>query len=211
MKYTHVIWDIDNTVLDTEEELLSSLSDTLKEKYGIERSEEELWFAMVMSARETVRCLGVPEGEKLWLCWNRRKRNYQEKVTVFSGVEEALIRLRGAGVHLGIITARTQEEYRQDFITLGLERYFETVLCADSTQRQKPDAEPVDRYRALTGVEKGEILMVGDSASDMQCCRAAGICGGLALWGKKVDLSVPADYHFSTPAAVATAVLESEG
>ena len=52
--------------------------------------------------------------------------------------------------------------------------------------------------------------MIGDSASDMKGCRAAGIHGALALWGKGADPSLPADYHFHTPAEAVAAVLGPE-
>ena len=76
MKYTHVIWDIDNTMLDTEEELMCSLIQALREKYGVERNREELWFAMVMPAKETVRHLGIPEEdqEEVRQRWNQLTR-----------------------------------------------------------------------------------------------------------------------------------------
>lgn len=210
MRYTHVIWDIDNTMLDTEEELLGSLIETLREKYGVERSREELWFAMVMPAHESVRNLGIPEEDQdeVRRCWNQCTYAFRDSVTIFPGVEEALERLRDAGVHLGIVTARTREAYRRDVSPSTLGKYFETVLCADDTRRQKPDPEPVERYCALTGAERDQVLMVGDSASDMKCCLAAGIHSGLALWGKGIDPSVPADYCFHSPAEVADIVLE---
>ena len=149
MKYTHVIWDIDNTMLDTEEELMCSLIQALREKYGVERNREELGFAMVMPAKETVRHLGIPENdqEEVRQRWNQLTYAYRDRVSIFPGVEEALTRLRDAGVGLGVVTARTREAYRRDMVPLGLGKYFETVVCADDTQRPKPDPEPVERQR----------------------------------------------------------------
>ena len=212
MRYTHVIWDIDNTMLDTEEELMCALIQALREKYGVERSREELWFAMVMPAKETVRHLGIPEEdqEEVRRRWNQLTYTFRDRVTIFPGVEEALTRLRDAGVGLGVVTARTREAYRRDMVPLGLGRYFETVVCADDTQRPKPDPEPVERFCALTGAARDQVLMIGDSASDMKCCRAAGIHGALALWGKGADPSLPADYHVHTPAEAVEAVLGPE-
>ena len=66
---------------------------------------------------------------------------------------------------------------------LGLDGYFDTVVCEEDTVCHKPEAEPLECYMRRAGARPEEVLYIGDSIYDMECARAAKTACGLALWG----------------------------
>ncbi len=57
----------------------------------------------------------------------------------------------------------------------GLLKYFQYVLGGDEVKTPKPDPEGILRMRELFGVEKEELLYVGDSLVDEKAAEAAGV------------------------------------
>jgi phosphoglycolate phosphatase len=109
----------------------------------------------------------------------------------FPGVMDGLRMLHGAGLPLACITNKA-ERFTVDLLKrTGLDGFFEVVVCGDTVARKKPDPEPVLAACARLGVQPSEVVMIGDSANDVQAARAA----GCAVW------CVPYGYNEGQPAA----------
>lgn len=62
---------------------------------------------------------------------------------------------------------------------LGVLDYFEVILGGDSTERKKPFPDPVLRVLRALGINSRRALMVGDSPTDIEAGKRAGVftCG----------------------------------
>ncbi len=119
--------------------------------------------------------------------------------TLYKGIETLLQELRKQGYKLGIITSKSREQYTNDFIPLHLSDYFNTVICAEVSESIKPSQDLMLEYLKQTGVDKIDVLFIGDSIDDFQCASNAGVEFGLALWGCTSVQHILADYFFNTP------------
>ena len=88
--------------------------------------------------------------------------------------------------------------YQEHFHKYGLAPYFDLAVCADDVENPKPAADPLLFVASYFGISPGEILFLGDAPYDMQCAKAAGAKGALAMWGT-TDPTIPADYYPPTP------------
>ena len=122
----------------------------------------------------------------------------------FDGMEEVLATCRDKGVRLGICTNKRHDLAEELLAALGLRRFFSAVVGGDSTARGKPDPMPVLHGISRCGGAAGRALMVGDSMSDIQAARAAGVTSVLAGWGylDRPAAAFQADYALSSPAAI---------
>jgi 2-haloacid dehalogenase len=89
-------------------------------------------------------------------------------------VEDALGRLRDAGIRLAALTNSTQQVADAQIDNSGLRDYFEQVLSADTVQRLKPAPEPYRMAAERLGVEVGQVRLVAAHAWDVVGAMRAG-------------------------------------
>jgi len=199
MKYSHIVFDVDGTLIDTENANLLSLRDVVKELLNQDLPINELRFAFSMTSNNALDRLGVKDFDRANYLWQKYYKNYEKDVTVFDGIQEALKQIKSKSCSLGIITSRTKAEYQNDFAPFGISRYFDVVVCADDTTNHKPHSEPMEKLLERANGNAKTTLYVGDTVYDMQCAQGAGVDFALALWGCKNPEVISATYRLSSP------------
>jgi DNA processing protein len=106
----------------------------------------------------------------------------------FPGVSDLLVRLRAAGIRLGIITSQPRRRAELLIRLVAQRDLVETLVTWGDTARHKPDPDPVLRALGSLGTEAERSLYVGDQPVDMACAQAAGVSGVAALWGALTPL-----------------------
>ncbi len=91
---------------------------------------------------------------------------------------------------LGIVSTRSEAEVRVYLAQHNLAGCFAIVAGYDSTVRIKPHPQPVRWAAARLGVAVEHVVMVGDTAADVQSAHAAGALavGVLCGFGDRTDL-----------------------
>jgi phosphoglycolate phosphatase len=93
----------------------------------------------------------------------------------FPGLEDALDRLAAAGCNFAICTNKLEWLSVRLIGELGLTARFAAICGQDTFKVQKPDPEIVWRTLARAGGDPARAVMVGDSATDIDAARGAGI------------------------------------
>lgn len=201
MKYRHIVFDVDGTLLDTARCILASLQDALKETDGISMEYDDLVFALGCTSLVVLDRLKVRDPQATLKLWVENEDRYSDMIRLFDGVRELLEHLKDSGCSLGIVTSRTRDEL--DLVMKGQSvlQLFSAVICADDTAEHKPSPAPLLKYMEQTKTTASELLYVGDSPGDEKCASAAGIDFALAVWGVHAD-NIPAKYYPETPQAL---------
>ncbi|MCQ5128111.1 HAD family hydrolase [Butyricicoccus faecihominis] len=194
-------FDIDGTLIDTVQVDQYAIQTVLREQ-GREYTLEELRFSFGMPGREALRILQVPDIEGTIARWEQLAYAELDKISPYEGVIETLCALRARGAKLGIVTARTRAQYEAGFQPLGLEKYFDTVVCADEVAHPKPAPDELHECLRRLGGTAEEAVYIGDSRYDMACARSAGVTAGLALWGCEEADALDADHKLSHPSEI---------
>lgn len=206
--YKCIAFDVDGTLVDTKQSIITSLQKVLLEELGQQYSEEELRFAFGIPGTATLEQLKVPDIQTISKKWIEYIRENSHLVRVFPGIEDLLAKLKTAGIALGLVTSRTRVELDSDLVRLGLLGNFTTVVCADDTEKPKPHPDPLLKLMAETGLGREDVLYVGDTIYDSQCAQAAGVKFALALWGA-MDPAVDCDYRVEHPSQLIDICLKS--
>lgn len=200
--YNCIIFDIDGTLLDTEIAVLSSLQKLVFEELHKNLSFDELRFALGIPGEVTLNKLGITNISDCNVKWNIYLKKYFHNVKVFDGIKDTLNKLNEIGILTGIVTSKTKEEFLNDFLPFDLNNYFKLVVCADDTEKHKPNPDPILKFIELFGVDKSKAIYIGDTKYDADCAFGADIDFALALWGAKSSIGINANYILESPKQV---------
>jgi phosphoglycolate phosphatase len=93
---------------------------------------------------------------------------------IFPGVREGLRQLNAMQLPLACVTNKAERFTLALLDQLQLASSFEQVIAGDTLPQKKPDPEPLLHACRGFGIAPGEMLMIGDSANDVEAARAAG-------------------------------------
>ena len=93
----------------------------------------------------------------------------------FEDVTSVLENLAARGASLGVCTNKTQAMALQLLEALQLVRYFGAVAGRDRFETCKPDPAHLLKTAGLMQVSADQIIMVGDSSTDIKTARAAAV------------------------------------
>jgi HAD superfamily hydrolase (TIGR01549 family) len=197
--YNTIIYDVDGTLIDTEIAVLSSLQKVLKTDYDRVVPLEELYFVLGIPGSDSLPQLGIRDVDKANKRWNYFLKDFFHTIQVFSGIKDLLEASKNKNIIQGIVTSKTTEELINDFVPFGLSCYLTHTVCADDTERHKPNPEPILKFLEISGADPKKSIYIGDTVYDYECARDAGIDFGLALWGCKNHQNIQAKYKFERP------------
>ncbi|SET26917.1 HAD family hydrolase [Paenibacillus sp. NFR01] len=197
--YTNYIFDIDGTLINTEEAVLGSLQKLLKVNFKRDVDQHELSFVLGIPGAVSLRQLGIEDIDLANRYWNDYMRDYQETIHIFEGIQQLLTSLKDHSITTGVVTSKTHQEFQDDFVPFGLAHDLTHVVCANDTKLHKPHPEPLLKFLQISGANAESSIYIGDTIYDYKCAKDAGIDFGLALWGCKQPELIPAKYKFEHP------------
>jgi len=185
MRYPTVLFDLDGTLIDSGEIILSSFRHATKTVLAQEIPDEILAAAVGGSnIYEQMRAFDEERADELVRVYREHNEPLHDDLIAFEGIERVLDRLKEEGRKLGIVTAKRRKTVDLAFAILPLERYFDAVVTADQTEHHKPHPEPVLTALERLGSKPEEAAFVGDSPFDMGAGKAAGVFTVAVSWGK---------------------------
>lgn len=202
MKYNHIIFDIDGTMLDSAYADLTALQKVLLELKHENYPIENLRFALGIPGEVALRQLKVEDVSVANRLWNKYMTELAHTMKLFDGIKELLMELQSRGVRLGIITSKNRKELQNDFVPFGIHVFFDTIITVEDSSAPKPSPEPMLAYLNKAEVKSCEVLYIGDTLYDRDCAVNAGVDFGLAMWGCHSVEEIDATYYFETPSEV---------
>src|SRR5215211_9456776 len=150
MRYPTVLFDLDGTLVDSGEIILSSFRHATKTVLAREIPFEELAAAVGGSnIHEQMRAFDEERTDELVRVYREHNEPLHDDLVAFEGIERVLERLKTEGRQLGIVTAKRRKTVDLAFAILPLEHFFDTVVTSEQTEHHKPHPEPV-----LTALER---------------------------------------------------------
>jgi phosphoglycolate phosphatase len=99
-------------------------------------------------------------------------RSLQQALCLFEGQDALLRELHARGVRLGVATGKSRRGLDAQIARLGLEAVFDATRCADEAPG-KPAPDMLEQLMLELDLAPDELVMVGDTAHDVQMAQAA--------------------------------------
>ena len=112
-----------------------------------------------------------------------QRTHHDEMLREFEGVGDTLALLKSRGHPTALVTSKGNELAHRALAWLHLTRQIDLVVGMDSTERHKPNPDPVLHALAELGSTPSDALFLGDSPHDIEAGNAAGVTSVAALWG----------------------------
>ena len=185
MRYPTVLFDLDGTLIDSGEIILSSFRHATNEVLGRQIPDEVLAAAVGGSnIYDQMRAFDEERVDELVRVYREHNEPLHDDLVAVEGIEGVLERFKAEGRQLGIVTAKRRKTVDLAFAILPLERYFDTVVTSEETEHHKPHPEPVLTALERLGSRPEQAAFVGDSPFDMGAGKAAGVFTVAVAWGK---------------------------
>ena len=188
MKYRTIIFDLDGTLLDTLADLAAATNYALAwHGLPLRTTEEVRWF-VGNGIRKLIE-RAVPDGisaavqEAVYSTFNAYyKQHCNDATQAYAGVMELLAELRSRGCKTAIVSNKADYGVQE-----LVQRYFADNLDAACGERvgiaKKPAPDMLLAVMQTLGAEQSTTIYVGDSDTDLETARNAGVpCIG-ACWG----------------------------
>ncbi len=103
---------------------------------------------------------------------------------VVCGMKELLDFLKQKGFRLGLVTSKSNGLVRTELQELDLNQYFDAIVDESSTEKHKPNPDPLLMACRLLNVKPSKsILYIGDSKYDALAALNAGLSPQPICWG----------------------------
>lgn len=180
------LFDLDGTLIDTNELIIQSFLHTLEKYYPNQYQREDVLAFIGPTLHETFVSMDeekVDEMMGVYRAFNHER--HDELVTEFEGVFDTIKHLHEKGYKLGIVTTKIRHTVEMGLKLTKLDQFFDVVITLDDVKNAKPDPEPI--YKALEQLDAKaeEAVMVGDNSHDILAGKNAGTKTAGVAWTAK--------------------------
>lgn len=192
-----MIFDLDGTLTDSAEGIVSSFRHALTE-IGAEIPEGDL-AALVVGPPMHLTLAGMGLGARADDAIAAYRADYGARGwamnRVFDGIPALLADLRGAGVRLAVATSKSEPMAKRIVEHFGIDEHFEVVAGASPDGVRSAKSDVIAHALSQLGDVPDRVLMVGDRDHDVLGAAAHGIDTVVVGWGYGAD-------DFGSPGAV---------
>jgi phosphoglycolate phosphatase len=184
-----IVFDLDGTLVDSSRDLASAVNATLDRLApGTAPVPLEAVVAYVgegarLLVARSLRHVGLdlPVDDVLPVYLDRYRERLLDQTRVYPGVSEALDALDRE--MLAVLTNKPGDMSRAILEGLSLSSRFARIWGPEDVPARKPDPAGLVRLMSELGVAAGQAWMVGDSATDVEAARGAGVKVAGVTWG----------------------------
>jgi len=204
--YKAVLFDLDGTLLDSDQANRISIRRLFSEYTGIQVVDKQIDSLFGLSSWEVVHRIAPGMEQILLDTWMIYLEDLHQHTQLFPGVEDLLRTLGQAGISMGVVTSQDRRELDIVCSHIQLNKWIRYWITADDVQDEKPHPEGVLAILSALDCHPNDAILIGDTRYDLEAGRAAGTAVGLSLWGRQYSsprLEQQADFVFNHPQEIA--------
>lgn len=183
MKLDTLLFDLDGTLIDTNELIITSFLHTFDHFHPGEFKREDVLKFIGPPLIDSFSTVNPERAEEMVKVYREHNiKNHDSFVTAFEGVVDTIKTLHDNDFKLGIVTTKLRQTVNMGLDLTGLTDYFDVVVTLDDVKHAKPDPEPI--HMALNQLDSSvdRAIMVGDNHHDIEAGKNAGTLTAGVAW-----------------------------
>ena len=176
--YHLVVFDWEGTLGDTLGQILNTVADVAKQmQFGVldERlARKYVALGLVMAVKKLFPQLSTSQHEQLLQAVQHSLVTHPMDVCLIPGAKQIVQQIKQAGMDVAIATNKGQHSLQRALQATGFDGVFTSTRCAGQVPA-KPCPQMLEEIMADCGVTPAQTLMVGDSVSDIEMAKEAGV------------------------------------
>ncbi|KAB2880272.1 HAD-IA family hydrolase [bacterium] len=199
-----LIFDLDGTLVDSLDDIVSSVNHTLPQ-LGLDiLSRDEIQSYVGDGIKMLlIRAVGTQADVSDDLVERARKIYYEhheqhclDHVHMYPNALEVMEHFRSK--KKAVVSNKSERFTKKILEGLGLASYLDLIIGGDSLSSKKPDPLVIEHTVSLLKVEKRKTVMIGDGHQDIQCGKSAGVITcGVTYGFKPVEDTKDADFSIN--------------
>ncbi|ARI76551.1 pyrophosphatase PpaX [Halobacillus mangrovi] len=198
MSIDTILFDLDGTLIDTNELIIASFTHTISQYSDREYKREEILDFIGPPLRESLQKINPDHVEEMVETYRKHNiEHHHDYVKAYEGVVETIHKLKDQGFRLGIVTTKMRNTVHMGLELTKLDGLFETIITLDDVSNAKPHPEPIVKALEALDAKASKALMVGDNTHDIEAGQNAGTRTAGVAWtvkGREVLDDLKPDY-----------------
>lgn len=170
-----VIFDLDGTLVDAYRAISDSINFMMKKMGRRPQKFNTVKRSVGWGVDMLVRTFIEPEkaDEALVIFRQHHDKRLRRNIRLLPGVKGLLPYLKKKGYRLAIASNRPSKFCHIILKALGVDHYFDIVICGDGVRRAKPYPDMIRKILKSARLKPSEAVYVGDMSVDILCGRRA--------------------------------------
>jgi phosphoglycolate phosphatase len=184
--YRVVVFDWDGTVMDSTHSIVASIQGACADlELPVPAASEARWvigLSLESALRRAVPQLTAAQYPLFLQRYRAHFLRLDPDLALFEGIAQLFGELRGRGVQLAVATGKSRAGLDRALAKLGLREAFAATRCADESYGKPHPGMLLELMHEL-GAQPEHMVMVGDTAHDIEMAHAAQVDGVAVEYG----------------------------
>lgn len=186
MKIETLLFDLDGTLINTNELIIASFAHTLEQYADRSYTREEIIEFIGPPLIDSLGKINPDQAEDMMKTYREYNiANHEKYVEAYPTVVETIQRLKEAGYKLGIVTTKLHDTAELGLKITGLADYFDVLIGLDDITHAKPHPEPILKAMDVLQANPMTTMMIGDNYHDIEAGHNAGVQTAGVAWSIK--------------------------
>jgi pyrophosphatase PpaX len=170
-----VLFDLDGTVINSNDLVIGSWRHTLKENLGFYPDDDEIIRSFGEPLAVTAKRYDENKIEMIMTAYRHFNVSMHDSmIKEYEGMNEALKTLKSFDIKVGIVTSKRKIMAERGLKKFGLFDMMDVIVAMEDTAKHKPDGDPLKKALEILNLLPEDALYVGDTHLDILCGKDAG-------------------------------------